>query len=89
MRKDREGNLFEGIPEISKDRIFFFKGEDGYTDETTTEELVGFVRRCMPEQATTIKEFNYASYLETAKNSSNKDLQHVANTEIEELKRAI
>ena len=43
----------------------------------------------MPKQATSIKEFNYASYLETAKNSCNKDLQNVANDEIEELKRAI
>ena len=88
MRKDHEGNLFEGIPEISQDRIFFFKGEEGMSGpETTTEELVEFVNSCMPqpEQATSIKHFDYTSYMETAKSSSNKDLQNVMNSEIEEL----
>ena len=59
--------------------------------ETTTEELDEFIRSCRPgpNQATTIKKFNYADYLETAKNTSNKDLQNVANNEIEALKRAL
>ena len=88
VRKDHEGNLFEGIPEIGQDRIFFFKGEEGMSGpETTTEELVEFVRYCMPQpqQAATIKHFDYSSYMETAKNSCNKDLQNIANAEIEEL----
>ena len=92
MRKDNEGNVFEDIPEISKDRIFLFKGEEGMSGpETTTEELDEFIRSCRPgpNQATTIKKFNYADYLETAKNTSNKDLQNVANNEIEALKRAL
>ena len=42
-----------------------------------------------PEQATTIQRFNYAAYLETAKNSCNKDLQQVANEEIDALKKQL
>ena len=93
VRKDDEGNVFEGIPELPQERFFLFNGEEGLSGpETTTAELNEFIHSCMPEQpeqATTIQHFNYAAYLETAKNSCNKDLQQVANEEIDALKKQL
>ena len=77
VRKDDEGNVIEGIPELPQERFFLFNGEEGYTPETSTMEINEFIRSCMPqqqEQATSIQQFNYAAYLETAKNGCNKDL---------------
>ena len=71
-----DGKTIEGIPEVPKDRIFLFRGEDGYSPKTTTDELVQFIRHCMPppEHACRIKRFDYRSYLNTIKNSGNYDL---------------
>ena len=77
VRKDGEGNIIEGIPELPQERFFLFNGEDGFREETTTEEINEFIHSCMPqqpEQATTIQHFDYNAYLETAKNGVNKDL---------------
>ena len=89
MRTDANGNAIDGIPEVPKDRIFFFNGADGLGGpETTTDELVDFIRECLPsqEKATRVNQFNYADYLETAKNSSNPDLQRAAEEETKLLK---
>ena len=54
-----------GIPEIPKNRIFFFNGEDGYTPETTSEELSQFVRQCLRTsmQASDFNHFDIDSYM--------------------------
>ena len=31
LREDHQGNKIPGIPELPKNRIFLFKGEDGFT----------------------------------------------------------
>ena len=44
ISKSKCGEHMGGIPEIPKNRIFFFKGDEVYTPETTSEELSQFVR---------------------------------------------
>ena len=50
-------------------------------DETTSEEIAEFIRSCIPADAppTSVKNFDYGEYLNTAKNSGNADLQVAAN----------
>ena len=81
LRKDAQGREVPGIPTIPKERIFFFKGEEGFTPETTTEEISGFITGCLPaaDQATSVKNFSYTNYLKTAKESGNSELAKAAN----------
>ena len=63
--KSNSAEHMEGIPAINRGRIFMFKGEDGYTDETSTEEINGFLMDNLPPPGTTtnMKNFDYAEYM--------------------------
>ena len=74
------------------ERFFLFNGEDGFKDETTTEEINEFIHSCMPrqpQQATTIQHFDYRAYQESCLNGINKDLKEIAKQEIKALQERI
>ena len=65
ISRSKCGDNIGGIPEIPKDRIFFFKGEEGWTPETTSQEFTQFVRKCLrtSKQAADFNHFNLDNYM--------------------------
>ena len=64
----------EGLPAISNDRIFLFKGKKGQGGEmTTNEEITGWISSNLPprEKEAEVKEVDYQEYIEEAAGSDN------------------
>ena len=59
LRLSKKGKETTNIPAVPKERIFMYKGEEGFTPETTTLEINKFIASCLPDglEATKIKEF--------------------------------
>ena len=84
--KSKSATNIEGLPfpEIPKERIFMFKGEDkdANNPETTTQEINQFILNNIPDEANATKKFNYAKYLISMKCSNNSDMVAAGDAEI-------
>ena len=77
-----------GMPEIAKDRIFLFKGQDGQGgSKTTHEELSSWIKSIIvPEQAATIQAINYEELVADGMASGNQEMIQ-AFSKVEELRQ--
>ena len=65
------------MPEISKDRIFLFKGKDGFKEkQTSNEEINGWVQSLIvPEEAAQMQSVDYSDLVADAMDSSNQHMR--------------
>ena len=77
-----------GMPEVSKDRIFLFKGKDGQGGLSTPHaEIKSWVKNLIvPEQAAQIQRLDYEELVADAMASNNQQMKE-AFTEIVEMRK--